>query len=77
MSRVLRIVSNVCVCVCQEFLARYCSLSGQSPPSPEDWAFYIALSLFRLTAILAGVQARAKQVRASQQSPLSLCSKTC
>ena len=26
------------------------------PPPPSEWAFYLALSLFRLLAILAGVQ---------------------
>ncbi len=48
-----------------EYLASYCTAAGVAVPSPQDWAFYLALSLFRLLAILAGVQARAKQVGAS------------
>lgn len=40
----------------------YCAAARVSPPPPRDWAFYLALALFRLVAILAGVQARAKQV---------------
>lgn len=37
-------------------LGRYCAAAGVSPPPPGEWAFYLALSLFRLLAILAGVQ---------------------
>jgi len=47
----------------QEYVQQYCEASGCAPPSPTAWAFYMALSLFRLLAIIAGVQARAKQVR--------------
>lgn len=46
-------------------LARYCAARGVAPPAPKDWAFYLSLSLFRLLAILAGVQARARQGNAS------------
>ncbi|KAI8470744.1 MAG: acyl-CoA dehydrogenase [Monoraphidium minutum] len=46
-------------------LARYCAARGVSPPPPREWAFYLGLSLFRLLAILAGVQARARQGNAS------------
>jgi aminoglycoside phosphotransferase (APT) family kinase protein len=46
----------------QEYIAAYCGAANVAPPSAADWAFYLALSLFRLLAILAGVAARAKQV---------------
>lgn len=53
-------------------LARYCAARGVAPPSPRDWAFYLALSLFRLLSILAGVQARARQGNASSASAAAL-----
>lgn len=46
----------------QEYVRMYCEAAGCTPPTPTAWSFYMALSLFRLLAILAGVQARAKQV---------------
>ncbi len=49
----------------------YCQAAGVSPPSQSDWAFYLALSLFRLLAILAGVQVRARQVSHHQPSERS------
>eukprot|EP00798_Chlamydomonas_sp_ICE-L_P009959 gene9959-7835_t len=49
----------------KEYLQMYCKMRGIQAPSPEDWAFYLALSLFRLSAIVAGVQARNKQGNAS------------
>jgi hypothetical protein len=56
--------AQVCVTcsLIQEYLRWYCEAAGVSPPSPSAWSFYLALSLFRLLAILAGVQARARQV---------------
>lgn len=51
----------------QEYLSWYCEAAGCQPPSPSDWAFYLALALFRLLAILAGVQQRAKMVRKAVQ----------
>jgi acyl-CoA dehydrogenase len=53
-------------------LARYCAARGVRPPAPRDWAFYLALALFRLLAILAGVQARAKQGNASSAHAAAL-----
>ena len=44
---------------------RYCAARGLELPDPRSWAFYLALSLFRLLAILAGVQARSRQGNAS------------
>ncbi len=52
----------------------YCEAAGCTPPLPAAWSFYMALSLFRLLAILAGVQARAKQVGAVRASMhVSVC----
>jgi aminoglycoside phosphotransferase (APT) family kinase protein len=38
----------------ERLLDFYCASRGVSRPSPKDWAFYLALSIFRLLAILAG-----------------------
>lgn len=38
----------------EALLQRYCSSRGLSLPSQTDWAFYMALSIFRLLSILAG-----------------------
>lgn len=38
----------------QEYVKMYCAAAGVGPPSPQEWAFYMGLSLFRLAAILAG-----------------------
>jgi len=57
-----------------EYVAWYCQAAGVSPPSPQDWSFYLALSLFRLLAILAGVQARAQQGNASSAHAVAVSS---
>ncbi|GIL53888.1 hypothetical protein Vafri_9402 [Volvox africanus] len=49
----------------REYLSWYCAAAGVAAPPPAHWAFYLALSLFRLLAILAGVQARARQGNAA------------
>jgi len=56
----------------EEFVAMYCSLRGIPALPPSLWNFYIALSLFRMAAILAGVQARAMSGNASSSSALEL-----
>eukprot|EP00775_Hariotina_reticulata_P010196 gene10196-10357_t len=48
-----------------KLLQRYCSSRGLQLPAARDWAFYLAMSVFRLLSILAGVQARARQGNAS------------
>nr|AWK67838.1 ACD [Dunaliella tertiolecta] len=58
----------------QEYVQTYCEAAGCMPPSPTAWSFYMALSLFRLLAILAGVQARAKQGNASSARAAMLAS---
>jgi aminoglycoside phosphotransferase (APT) family kinase protein len=49
----------------REYLAAYCDARGVPRPPAADWAFFLALSLFRAAAILAGVGARARQGNAS------------
>ena len=46
-------------------LRRYSELSGR--PVPDDWAFVIAFSFFRLAAIAQGVAKRAQQGNASSE----------
>ena len=46
-------------------MALYCRERGVPQPSPQEWAFFVALGLFRMAAILAGVGARARQGNAS------------
>ena len=48
-----------------EIVRAYCAAAGVPRPSPRDWAFYLALSLFRAAAILGGVGARARLGNAS------------
>ncbi|KAK9918804.1 hypothetical protein WJX75_007054 [Coccomyxa subellipsoidea] len=48
-----------------EYIAAYCSVRGIAAPTAEVWSFFMALSLFRAAAILAGVGARAKLGNAS------------
>jgi hypothetical protein len=48
-----------------------CRLLAPPPPSPwsqADWSFYLALSLFRIASIAAGVAARAAQGNASSRT---------
>lgn len=49
----------------QEYVDVYCKARGIQPPDPHDWCFFVALGLFRMAAILAGVGARAKLGNAS------------
>ncbi|KAK9800301.1 hypothetical protein WJX73_008428 [Symbiochloris irregularis] len=49
----------------QEYVAAYCRARGIQNPDPHDWTFFMALGLFRLAAIAAGVSARAKLGNAS------------
>ena len=43
-----------------EYVDEYCTTRRIRRPSTADWNFYVALGLFRLASILAGVAARAK-----------------
>lgn len=46
-----------------EVVARYCNVAGRE--RPNNWAIFLALSFFRIAAILHGVGARAKLGNAS------------
>ena len=48
-----------------QMLARYTELTGR--PMPDDWAFVLAFSFFRLAAIAQGVAKRAQQGNASSE----------
>jgi hypothetical protein len=50
-----------------EYVGMYCRARGVPPPDPRAWSFFMALSLFRAAAILAGVGARAKLGNASSE----------
>lgn len=52
----------------------YCSRRGIAPPSPRVFAFYLSFSMFRLAAILAGIDARFRQGNASSESAESFAS---
>jgi acyl-CoA dehydrogenase len=49
----------------EEYLKMYCIERNIDLPSEQDWRFYVSLSLFRLSSILAGVHARAQLGNAS------------
>jgi aminoglycoside phosphotransferase (APT) family kinase protein len=48
-----------------ECVAQYCRRRGCAPIPARDWTYYLAFCMFRLTAILQGVFARALQGNAS------------
>jgi aminoglycoside phosphotransferase (APT) family kinase protein len=52
----------------QQYIQQYCAARGLPYPLQAPWPFYLALSLFRLASILAGVGARAAQGNASSRS---------
>ena len=54
----------------EEFVEDYCRRAGRS--GIPDWTFYLAFSLFRLTAILQGVYARALQGNAADANALAV-----
>lgn len=53
-----------------EFVARYAERTGRD--GIPGWNFYLAFSLFRLAAILFGVEARARQGNASSANALEV-----
>ena len=63
-------------------MATYCKARSIPPPDAQTWSFFMALSLFRAAAILAGVGARAKLGNASSdraavvRSPVGMGSRT-
>jgi aminoglycoside phosphotransferase (APT) family kinase protein len=53
-----------------ECVADYCRRLGRAPVAPQDWTYYLAFNMFRLTGILQGVLARAIQGNASSATAL-------
>ncbi len=57
-----------------EYVAQYCALRGIE--LPENWAFYMAFSCFRLAAILEGVLHRAQSGNASNPKGMGAMNST-
>ncbi|KAK2080362.1 hypothetical protein QBZ16_000215 [Prototheca wickerhamii] len=55
-----------------EYVGWYCAARGIPRPSHREWHFYLALSVFRAAAILAGVGARAAAGNASSLQAASV-----
>lgn len=53
-----------------ECVADYCRLRGRAPVARQEWIYYLAFNMFRLTGILQGVLARAIQGNASSATAL-------
>jgi len=53
-----------------ECVADYCRRRGRAPVAEQDWTYYLAFNMFRLTGILQGVLARAIQGNASSATAL-------
>jgi aminoglycoside phosphotransferase (APT) family kinase protein len=53
-----------------EYVAAYCRRTGRDGIAAHDWEYYMAYNMFRLTAILQGVMARALQGNASSAEAL-------
>ena len=55
----------------------YCAARGVPPPAPQAWSVFLALSIFRAAAILAGVGARAKLGNASSERAAQVRAPAC
>lgn len=55
-----------------QLVAWYCDARGVPRPPEAEWRFFLALALFRVAAILAGVHARALQGNASSARALEV-----
>jgi aminoglycoside phosphotransferase (APT) family kinase protein len=53
-----------------ECVADYCRRRGRAPVARQEWTYYLAFNMFRLTGILQGVLARALQGNASSETAL-------
>jgi aminoglycoside phosphotransferase (APT) family kinase protein len=51
----------------QEYVAMYCRRTGRASIPAAEFEYYLAFNMFRLTAILQGIMARALQGNASSQ----------
>jgi aminoglycoside phosphotransferase (APT) family kinase protein len=54
-----------------ECVTQYCKQRGLPPVAQQEWTYYLAFCMFRLTGILQGVLARALQGNASSETALS------
>jgi aminoglycoside phosphotransferase (APT) family kinase protein len=52
-------------------VAAYCEIRGIEPVSQQDWIYYMAFCMFRLTGILQGILGRALQGNASNAAALA------
>lgn len=59
-----------------EVVEAYCKLRRIERPSQETFAFYLAFSLFRIAAIVAGIDARLKQGNASSANARDVAAQT-
>ncbi|MBI3150138.1 MAG: phosphotransferase [Betaproteobacteria bacterium] len=50
-----------------EYVARYCQRTGRASIPATEFEYYVAFNMFRLTAILQGITARALQGNAASQ----------
>ncbi len=57
----------------EEYIGMYCNARGIARPDAVTWSFFMALSLFRAAAILAGVGARARLGNASSHRAAEVC----
>jgi aminoglycoside phosphotransferase (APT) family kinase protein len=53
-----------------ECVSDYCRRRGRAPVTDQDWTYYLAFNMFRLTGILQGVLARSIQGNASSETAL-------
>lgn len=57
----------------RETIARYCELTGWPLEKVlSDWPFYMAINLFRLAAILLGIEARVRQGTAAHPDAVAI-----
>ena len=43
----------------KEYMAEYCRRLGRDPVEPDQWAFYMAFSFFRIASLSQGIASRA------------------
>ena len=54
----------------REYVAMYCRRTGRESIPAAEWEYYLAFNMFRLTAILQGIMARAMQGNAASQEAI-------
>ncbi|MCP5295931.1 MAG: phosphotransferase [Zoogloeaceae bacterium] len=53
-----------------DYVALYCRRTGRESIPAAEWEYYLAFNMFRLTAILQGIMARAMQGNAASQEAI-------